>query len=81
MMPLYLTSDPLMCKMFPSSLGTLGLVLFNKFASKSVKSFKYLSAQFLTRFGTNQKEPKDIDTLISLRKMTYETLKEYSIHY
>ncbi|KAG5559717.1 hypothetical protein RHGRI_009286 [Rhododendron griersonianum] len=36
MMSLHHADDSLMCKMFPSSLGTLGLLWFNKLPSKSV---------------------------------------------
>lgn len=47
MMSLHHADDPLMCKMFPSSLGTLGLLWFNKLPVKSVPDYKSLSALFL----------------------------------
>ncbi|KAG5540584.1 hypothetical protein RHGRI_020713 [Rhododendron griersonianum] len=63
MMSLHHADDPLMCKMFPSSLGILGLLWFNKLPSKSVPDYKALSALFLQRFVTSQKI-KDIDLLL-----------------
>lgn len=64
MMSLHNSDGPLMCKMFPSSLGTRGLLWFNKLPSKSISSYKALSALFLQRFVTSQKQEKDIDALL-----------------
>lgn len=46
MMSLHHVDDPLMCKMFPSSLGTLGLLWFNKLPGRSIPDYKALSTLF-----------------------------------
>ncbi|KAF7120025.1 hypothetical protein RHSIM_Rhsim13G0105900 [Rhododendron simsii] len=78
MMSFHHADDPLMCKMFPSSFGTLGLLWFNKLPCKSVPDYKALSALFLQRFVKSQKIEKDIDSLLSLKKTGEVTLWYYA---
>lgn len=49
MMSLWNDNDTLMCRMFSSSLGALGLYWFHRLKQRSISSFKMLSASFLTR--------------------------------
>lgn len=81
MMSLHHADDPLMCKKFPSSLGTFLLLWFNKLPSKSVPDYTTLSALFLQRFVTSQKIEKDTDLLLSLKKTGEETLRQYANRY
>lgn len=77
MMYLNHVDDPLMCKMFPSSLRTLGLLWFNKLPSRSIPDYKALSTLFLQRFVTIQKIEKDINSLLSLKKTARQYVNSY----
>lgn len=81
MMSLWNDNDTLMCRMFSSSLGALGLYWFHRLKQRSISSFKMLSASFLTRFVMSYKKEKDINTLLSLRKTSLEMLWEYTNRY
>ena len=58
MMSLYVIEDEMMCKVFPSSLGDLGLIWFDKLPEHSINSFWELSQAFLARFVTITKQRK-----------------------
>ncbi|XP_028089000.1 uncharacterized protein LOC114289464 [Camellia sinensis] len=67
-----------MCKVFPSSLGETGLRWFDRLPVGSIHGWKQLSEEFLARFVSNTKIPKEPDTLFGLRKEQEKTLRNYA---
>ncbi|XP_028088841.1 uncharacterized protein LOC114289336 [Camellia sinensis] len=70
-----------MCKVFPSSLGELGLRWFDKLPSGSIYGWTQLSEAFLARFVSNSRVPKQWDTLFNIRKDRKKTLRQYAQRY
>ena len=70
-----------MCKVFPTSLRDLALKWFSRLKLRSICSCRELAGSFVTRFITNSKQPKDIGALLSLKKQSSKSLKEFSVHY
>ena len=62
-------NDGLMCLIFPSSLGELGLKWFERVPEGSIQRWH------LTRFKTNTKTPKEVDHLLSVKMEPCDTLK------
>ncbi|XP_028116466.1 uncharacterized protein LOC114314209 [Camellia sinensis] len=81
MMSLWNRDDALMCKVFPSSLGELGLRWFDKLPNGSIYDWTQLSEAFLARFVSNSRVPKQLDTLFNIRKDRKETLRQYARRY
>jgi hypothetical protein len=80
-MALHLNNDALMCRMFPSSLGPMSLRWFNRLQHSSIHSWDELAETFVSRFITNSQEPKEFDSLMSMRMKDSESLKNYSSRY
>ena len=80
-MALWVGNEPLMCKVFPSSLGDLALKWFSRLKPRSICNFRELAGSFVTRFMTNSKQPKNIGALLSLKKHSFESLREYNACY
>ncbi|XP_028079416.1 uncharacterized protein LOC114281164 [Camellia sinensis] len=80
-MSLWSRDEALMCKVFPSSLGETRLQWFDRLPTGSIRGWKQLSEEFLARFVSNTKIPKEPDTLFSLRKEQEETLRNYARRY
>ena len=57
-MSLYSSSDAVLCKVFPTSLGTQGSLWFNKLSPRSIRSFRDLVRAFLAQFVTRNKAKK-----------------------
>ncbi|XP_028069058.1 uncharacterized protein LOC114271654 [Camellia sinensis] len=70
-----------MCKVFPSSLGETRLRWFDRLLTGSIHGWKQLYEEFLARFVSNTKTPKEPDTLFGLRKEQEETLRSYARRY
>lgn len=81
MMLLYSHDDRLMCKVFPSSLGSIAMRWFNSLKKGSIRSFRELIQEFGTRFITCSKVPQPIDALLSIRIRNEETLRSYTNRY
>ncbi|XP_028071749.1 uncharacterized protein LOC114274078 [Camellia sinensis] len=81
MMSLWNRNDALICKVFPSSLGELGLRWFDKLPNGSIYDWTQLSETFLARFVSNSRVPKQLDTLFNIRKDRKETLRQYARRY
>ncbi|XP_058223074.1 uncharacterized protein LOC131332790 [Rhododendron vialii] len=75
------SDDALLCKVFPASLGNLGLIWFNQLPARSISSFDSLCDAFMARFVTSNKHEKEIDSLLALRKRNDETLRQYAGRY
>ncbi|KAI8560046.1 hypothetical protein RHMOL_Rhmol04G0224500 [Rhododendron molle] len=76
-MSLFLRNEPsdnaFMCKVFPVSLGNLGLTWFNELPARSIS----LCDTFIARFVISNTHEKEIDSLLALRKRAVETLCQY----
>uniref|UniRef100_A0A2N9GWH4 Retrotransposon gag domain-containing protein n=1 Tax=Fagus sylvatica TaxID=28930 RepID=A0A2N9GWH4_FAGSY len=80
-MALHTSNDALMCRIFPSSLGEVGLRWFDRLDHRSIHSWQEMSESFTARFITNTRKPKEIDALLALKMKAGETLKSYSARY
>ena len=74
MMALWNHMDALICRVFPSSLGDLGLKWFNKLPAGSIDNFHQLTESFVVQFVIDTKVPKGVDSLLTLRKGKKETI-------
>lgn len=80
-MAIYSQNEALMCKIFPSSLGSMAMRWFNSLKTNSVGSYKQLIQAFCSRFITNTRVPQPLSLLLSLSMHEGETLKAYSDRY
>jgi hypothetical protein len=80
-MALHNNNDALMCRVFPSSLGEVGLRWFDRLEHGSIRSWQEMSQIFTARFITNTRKPKEIDSLLALAMKAGEALKAYSTQY
>uniref|UniRef100_A0A2N9IAR1 Uncharacterized protein n=1 Tax=Fagus sylvatica TaxID=28930 RepID=A0A2N9IAR1_FAGSY len=80
-MALHNGDDILMCRIFPSSLGDVALRWFDRLEHGSIHSWTELSEAFTTRFITNTRKPKEVDSLMALAMRSGESLKSYSARY
>ncbi|XP_028103497.1 uncharacterized protein LOC114302650 [Camellia sinensis] len=74
-------NDALMCLIFPSSLGELGLKWFERLSEESIKRWQQLVEAFVTRFKTNTKTPKEVDHHLSVKMESSDSLKAYNARY
>ena len=78
MMALWNHLDVLMCRVFPSSLGDLGLKWFDKLLVGSIENFNQLTKSFVARFVINTKGPKGVGSFLTLKKGKNESIWNYS---
>ena len=81
MMSLHTHNDALMCKVFPSSLGSTTLRWFNGLRKGSIHSFSELIQEFRVRFVTCSRVPQPVDGLLSMKMRVGETLRSYASRY
>ena len=81
MMSLYTHNDALMCKVFPSSLGSTALRWFNGLRKGSIHSFTELIQEFGARFVTCSRVPQTVDALLSIKMRVGETFRSYANRY
>ena len=81
MMSLHTHNDALMCKVFPSSLGSTTLRWFNGLRKGSIRSFIELIQEFGARFVTCSRVPQPVDALLSIKIGVSETLCSYVSQY
>ncbi|XP_057510747.1 uncharacterized protein LOC130793111 [Actinidia eriantha] len=81
MMALWNYMDAFMCRVFPSSLGDLGLKWFDRLPPGSIENFYQLTESFIARFVINTKAPKAVSSLLTLRKGRNESIRHYSKRY
>ena len=74
-------NEPLMCKVFPSSLGPVAMKWFDGLKAGSIDSFKELTQAFGSCFITCSRVPRPLASLLSLSMREGETLKTYSVRY
>ncbi|XP_030936025.1 uncharacterized protein LOC115961131 [Quercus lobata] len=80
-MAIYSRNEALMCKVFPSSLGSVAMRWFNGLRANSIDSFKKLTRAFGARFITCSRVPWPLGSLLSMSMREGETLKTYSDRY
>ena len=81
MMSLHTHNDALMCKVFPSSLGSMALRWFNGLQKGSIRNFAELIQEFGARFVTCNGVPQPVDALLSIKMGVGETLRSYASRY
>ena len=59
-------NEVLMCKVFPSNLGPVGMRWFDGLREGFVSSFKELTRAFGSWFVTCNKDPRPLDSLLSM---------------
>ena len=74
-------NEALMCKVFPSSLGPVAMRRFNGLKMNSIDSYKQLTQAFGSRFITNNRVPRPLNSLLSLSMCEGEILKAYLDRY
>jgi hypothetical protein len=77
-MALWRYNDPLMCRMFPFSLGEMVLLCFNQLERGTIGSWSQMAEVFVGRFITNSRRSKGLDTLMMIRMGNNESIKDYS---
>ena len=80
-MAIYSRDEALMCKVFPSSLGSVAMRWFNGLRANSIESFKKLTRAFDARFITCNRVPWPLGSLLSMSMREGKTLKAYSDRY
>ena len=80
-MAVHSKDETLMCKVFPSSLGPVGMRWFDGLRKGSINSFKELAQAFGSRFIMCTRVPRPLDSPLSLSMWEGETLKTYSNWY
>ena len=73
--------EALMCKIFPSNLGSMAMRWFNGLKANSINSFKKLTRSFGACFITCSRVPLPLGFLLSMSMRDGETLKTYSDRY
>jgi Retrotransposon gag protein len=81
LMGLYDDNDALFCKVFPSSLGEMGIRWFDKLTPGSINSFDQLATKFVERFVASTRQAKDVGALFALRMGPNETTRQYTKRY
>ena len=81
MMSLHTHNDPLMCKVFHSSLGPTALRWFNGLRKGFIHSFAKLIQEFDAQFITCSRVPQLMDALLSMKISVGETLHSYANWY
>ncbi|XP_030932942.1 uncharacterized protein LOC115958837 [Quercus lobata] len=81
MMSLLAHNDVLMCKVFPSSLGSTFLRWFNGLRKGSIHSFAELIQEFGSRFVTCSRVLQLMDAPLSIKMRVGETLRSYASRY
>ena len=81
MMSLHAHNDTLVCKVFPSSLGSMALRWFNGLRKGSIRNFAELIQEFGSRFVTCSRVLQPVDALLSVKMRVGETLRSYANRY
>ena len=80
MMSLHTHNDALMCKVFPSSLGSTTLRWFNGLRKGLIRSFAELIQEFGAQFVTCSRVSQVVDALLSINMGVGETLRNYELY-
>ena len=80
-MAIHSRNEAIMCKVFPSSLGSVAMRWFDGLGTSSINSFKELTRMFGSCFIMCSRVPRPLDSLLSMAMREWETLKTYSDRY
>ena len=80
-MALSRNNDPLMCRLFPSSLGEVAMRWFNQLGVRTIYSWDQLAEALVARFITNSRKRKEMGALLTMKLEDSETLKDYSTRF
>ena len=80
-MALSRNNDPLMCRLFPSSLGEVAMRWFNQLGVRTIYSWDQLAEAFVARFITNSRKRKEMGALLTMKLEENEILKDYSTRF
>ena len=80
-MALWRYNDPLMCRMFPSSLGEVALQWFKQIERGTIGSWNQMAEVFVGRFITNSRRHKGLDTPMMIKLGDNESIKDYSARF
>ena len=80
-MDVHLKNKPLMCKVFPPSLGPVVMRWFDGLEEGSISSFQELTKAFGAQFVTCSTVPRPLDSLLFIAMREGENLKIYSDRY
>nr|XP_023894426.1 uncharacterized protein LOC112006377 [Quercus suber] len=81
MMSLHSHNNALMCKVFPSSLGSTALRWFNRLRKGFIHAFAKLIQEFGVQFVTYSRVPQPMDALLSMKMKVGKTLQSYTNQY
>ena len=80
-MAVHTQDETLMCRVFPSNLGSMAMRWFDRLRKNSISSFKKLTQAFCSRFITCSRVPQPLDFLLSMSMREGESAKVYSGRY
>jgi hypothetical protein len=66
-MAVSLRNEPLMCRLFPSSLGEVAMRWFNQLDRRTISSWDQMAEAFVARFITNSRRAKEMDALLTMK--------------
>ena len=71
----------LLCRVFPSSLGSMPIRWFDGLRTNSISSFKKLTKSLCSQFITCSRVPQPLDSLLSMTMREGESMKAYAKRY
>ena len=74
-------NDPIICWLFPSSLGEVAMRWFNQLGRRTIDSWDQMAEAFVARFITNSRKAREMDSLLTMKLQDNETIKNYSIRF
>ena len=80
-MTVHSQDEALMCKVFPSNLGSMPMRWFDGLRTNSISSFKKLTQSLCSRFITCSRVPQPLDSLLSMSIREGESVKAYAERY
>ena len=80
-MAVHSQDQALMCRVFPSSLGSMPMRWFDGLRKNSISSFKKLTQSFCSWFITCSRVPQPPDSLLSMSMREGESVKTYVERY
>ena len=80
-MAVHSQDETLLCRVFPSSLGTMPIRWFDGLRTNSISSFKKLTQSFCSWFITCSRVPQPLDSLLSMTMREGESMTAYAERY
>ncbi|XP_010684419.2 uncharacterized protein LOC104898980 [Beta vulgaris subsp. vulgaris] len=74
---LYTNTDSVWCKVFPSTLITLGQTWFKSIPPATVFDSRQLTSMFVTHFISNKRREKTTGKMMSIKEGDSESLRDY----